>query len=97
MLPMGTHMGAHITRKRRLWFLVAVAFALGTLITLAEPDLTVLDKDGDVVSWMPSELLAMLWGDDLEDGEEGGGFPPGETVSDGKEREEFPKEHKEQA
>lgn len=60
-------------------------------------DLTVLDKDGDVVSWMPSELLAMLWGDDLEDEEEEGGVPPGETVSDGKEREEFPKEHKEQA
>ena len=42
MMPMGAHMGAYITRKRRLWFLVAVAFALGSLITMAEPDLTVL-------------------------------------------------------
>ncbi|MBQ9263907.1 MAG: DUF1538 domain-containing protein [Clostridia bacterium] len=42
MLPMGTHMGAHITQKRNLRFLIVVAFALGMLITMAEPDLTVL-------------------------------------------------------
>lgn len=27
-------------------------------------DLTVLDKDGDVVSWVSSDLLAVLWGDE---------------------------------
>ena len=42
MLPMGTHMGAMLTRKRDIRFLIAVAFALGLLITMAEPDLTVL-------------------------------------------------------
>ena len=42
MLPMGTHMGAMLTRKKNVWFLVGVAFFLGTLITMAEPDLTVL-------------------------------------------------------
>lgn len=29
-------------------------------------DLTVLDKDGDVVSWVSSDLLAVLWGDEEE-------------------------------
>lgn len=33
-------------------------------------DLTVLDKDGDVVSWVSSDLLAVLWGDDLDDDED---------------------------
>ncbi|MBR1584256.1 MAG: DUF1538 domain-containing protein [Clostridia bacterium] len=42
MLPMGAHIGAFITKKRDLRFLIVVAFFLGTLITMAEPDLTVL-------------------------------------------------------
>ena len=42
MLPMGTHMGAMLTRKKSVSFLVIVAFAVGLLITMAEPDLTVL-------------------------------------------------------
>ena len=42
MLPMGSHIGARLANKRNLRFLVIVAFALGTLITMAEPDLTVL-------------------------------------------------------
>ena len=42
MLPMGAHMGAMLTRKKDIRFLVGVAFALGLLITIAEPDLTVL-------------------------------------------------------
>ena len=33
-------------------------------------DLTVLDKDGDLVSWASSDLLAMMWGDDLDDDED---------------------------
>lgn len=42
MLPMGTHMGAMLTRKKSVKFLVGVAFAVGLLITMSEPDLTVL-------------------------------------------------------
>ena len=34
-------------------------------------DLTVVDKDGDLVSWVSSDLLAMMWGDE-PDGEETG-------------------------
>ncbi len=42
MLPMGAHMGAMLTRKKDIRFLVIVAFLLGLLITMAEPDLSVL-------------------------------------------------------
>ena len=42
MLPMGTHLGAYLTRKRKILFMSAVAFILGVLITMAEPDLSVL-------------------------------------------------------
>ena len=37
-------------------------------------ELTVLDKDGELVSWASSDLLAMMWGD--EEGEEGELPPP---------------------
>jgi hypothetical protein len=33
-------------------------------------DLTVLDKDADLVSWASPDLLAMMWGDDLDDDED---------------------------
>lgn len=29
-------------------------------------DLTVLDKDGDVISWASSDLLVVLWGNEEE-------------------------------
>ncbi len=42
MTPMGTQVGAGLSRQRKLWLLLAVSFALGLLITVAEPDLQVL-------------------------------------------------------
>ena len=42
MTPMGTHVGSGLSRQRKLWLLLAVSFALGLLITVAEPDLQVL-------------------------------------------------------
>ena len=42
MTPMGTHVGAGLSRQRKLFLLLAVCFALGMLITVAEPDLQVL-------------------------------------------------------
>ena len=42
MLPMGEYMGSHLTRKRNIYFLCGFSFLLGVLITIAEPDLTVL-------------------------------------------------------
>lgn len=42
MLPMGTHVGSRMTRSRNVYFICVCAFLLGVLITVAEPDLTVL-------------------------------------------------------
>jgi len=39
MTPMGTHVGAGLSRQRKLWLLLTVCFVLGMLITIAEPDL----------------------------------------------------------
>ena len=42
MTPMGEHVGAGLTKSARLGILLSVSFFLGLLITVAEPDLTVL-------------------------------------------------------
>ena len=42
MTPMGSHVGAGLSKQRKLWLLLAVSFVLGMLITVAEPDLQVL-------------------------------------------------------
>lgn len=39
MTPMGTHVGAGLSRQRKLGLLLVVCFVLGMLITIAEPDL----------------------------------------------------------
>ncbi len=42
MTPMGTHVGAGLSRQKNLLLLLVVCFVLGMLITIAEPDLQVL-------------------------------------------------------
>ena len=42
MTPMGNHVGAGLSRQKKLWLLLVVCFVLGVLITVAEPDLQVL-------------------------------------------------------
>ena len=42
MTPMGEHIGSGLTKSRRMWLLLTVTFAMGLLITIAEPDLSVL-------------------------------------------------------
>ena len=42
MTPMGDYSGAGLVKTRRFGLLIAVCFSLGVLITIAEPDLTVL-------------------------------------------------------
>ena len=55
MTPMGTHVGAGLSRQRKLMLLLVVCFVLGVLITIAEPDLQVLANQ--VRSVMNGELL----------------------------------------
>ncbi len=42
MTPMGEHIGSGLTKLKSLLLLLGVCFAMGILITVAEPDLTVL-------------------------------------------------------
>ena len=42
MTPMGEHVGSGLTKSKNLKLLLIICFALGLLITVAEPDLTVL-------------------------------------------------------
>ena len=55
MTPMGTHVGAGLSRQRKLLLLLAVCFVMGLLITVAEPDLQVLANQ--VSSVMNDKLL----------------------------------------
>ena len=55
MTPMGTSVGAGLSRQRKLLLLLAVCFVLGVLITIAEPDLQVLANQ--VKSIMNGKLL----------------------------------------
>ena len=49
MTPMGSHVGAGLSKQRKLGLLLAVCFVLGMLITIAEPDLQVLAKQVSAV------------------------------------------------
>lgn len=42
MTPMGEHVGATMTKTKKVWIVALVSFFIGTLITASEPDLTVL-------------------------------------------------------
>ena len=42
MMPMGERIGAHLTKTKKLGMLLLVGLLIGILITVAEPDLTVL-------------------------------------------------------
>ena len=60
MTPMGEQMGAGLTKSRKLSLLVFAAFVMGFLITVAEPDLSVLAEQVSAV--MSGTLLIVTVG-----------------------------------
>lgn len=60
MTPMGTHVGAGLSKQKKLGLLLSVCFVLGMLITVAEPDLQVLANQ--VSSIMNGKLLVFVVG-----------------------------------
>ena len=50
ILPMGRFIGAELPKKRSLWLIVGVAFALGFAVTIAEPDVLVLANQVETLS-----------------------------------------------
>lgn len=60
MTPMGTHVGSGLSRQKRLGLLLSVCFALGVLITIAEPHLQVPAKQ--VAAAMSGTVLIVAVG-----------------------------------
>ena len=56
MTPMGSGIGAYMSRARHMAIPLSVAFVLGMLITIAEPDLTVLAEQ---VPAIPNQVLIL--------------------------------------
>ncbi|MDE6868007.1 MAG: DUF1538 domain-containing protein [Clostridia bacterium] len=51
MTPMGEHVGAGLTKSKKVAILLVVCFVMGVLITVAEPDLTVLaNQVSDIIN-----------------------------------------------
>lgn len=49
MTQMGNHIGAKMTKSRKLWLILLLSFVLGFIITLAEPDLQVLATNAPAI------------------------------------------------
>lgn len=60
MTPMGSYVGSGLTKTKKIKILVLVAFVMGVLITVAEPDLSVLA--GQVSAVMNGTLLIFMVG-----------------------------------
>ena len=60
MTPRGEHIGAGLTKSKKLTVLLVVCFIMGVLITIAEPDLSVLAEQVSTV--MNSTLLIVMVG-----------------------------------
>ena len=59
MTPMGVQVGAGLSKSRRMGLLLAICFVLGVLITVAEPDLSVLATQvSDVIN--PTQLILFV-------------------------------------
>lgn len=56
MMPMGTGFGSQLSKSKSIIPLVVVTFLMGTLITVAEPDLQVL---ADQVPAIPDEVIVL--------------------------------------
>ncbi|MGI6106284.1 MAG: DUF1538 domain-containing protein, partial [Raoultibacter sp.] len=54
MEPMGEGIGTQMSKSKRVWVVVLIAFGIGFVVTIAEPDLLVL---ADQVSAIPDAIL----------------------------------------
>jgi len=52
MTPIGSHMGAKLTKSRNLALILVVSFLLGIAVTVSEPDLTVLADNVPAIDTM---------------------------------------------
>ncbi len=59
MTPMGEHVGAGLTKSKKVILLISVCFLMGLLITVAEPDLSIL---ADQITAVKSTVLILSVG-----------------------------------
>lgn len=48
LMKIGEETGKYVTRKRKIWMFILFSFLLGFLVTIAEPDLTVLAEQSGI-------------------------------------------------
>lgn len=58
MTPMGSEIGRGLTKKKKLGLLLLVAFVIGILVTVSEPDLSVLAKQ--LSELLPSQTVLIV-------------------------------------
>lgn len=56
MTPIGEHVGAAMTRSKKLWVVLLVSFLVGVIVTISEPDLQVLAEQ---VPGVPNAALIL--------------------------------------
>ena len=56
MMPMGEYVGSRMTKTKNLWMIILISFFVGVMITVSEPDLTVLANQ---ISSIPSLVLIL--------------------------------------
>ena len=48
MTPIGNHIGSKVTKSGKIWYILLMSFILGVIITVAEPDLAVLESQAGI-------------------------------------------------
>ena len=48
MTPIGSHIGSKVTKSGKIWYILLMSFILGVIITVAEPDLAVLESQAGI-------------------------------------------------
>lgn len=52
MMPMGQYVGSKMTKTKKLWLILLISLFVGVMITISEPDLTVLAEQISTISNM---------------------------------------------
>lgn len=53
MMPMGQYVGSKMTKTKKLWLILLISLFVGVMITISEPDLTVLaEQISSINSWV---------------------------------------------
>ncbi len=59
LAPIGEAFGTHLTMRKKIWLIVLAGFILGFLITVAEPDLSVLGEQLGDIKWVLIITIAL--------------------------------------